>query len=102
MPRSEETRGGGPARVSRSIYSRTTATPALLSLTGHHGDFPELLLEALDELLERQRQTLGGHVADHDAVGHLEQHLLLAALRVGVGHVEAEIDDGLLLGGVDP
>src|SRR5258707_14303432 len=79
-----------------------TATPALLSLTGHHGDFPKLLLEALDELLERQGEALGGHVADDHAIGDLEKHLLLlAGLGVGVGHVEAEVDDSLLLGGMN-
>jgi len=60
------------------------------------------LLKALDELLEREGEPLGGHVADDDAVGDLEQDLLLPALGVGVGHVEAEVDDGLLLGGVNP
>jgi len=59
------------------------------------------LLKALDELLEGEGQALGGDVADDDAVGHLEEDLLLALLGVGVGHVEAEVDDGLLLGGVD-
>jgi len=60
------------------------------------------LLEALDELLERQRKTLGRHVADHDAVRHLEQHLLLlTGLGIRVRHVEAEIDHRFLFGGVD-
>ena len=59
--------------------------------------FAELLLIPLDELLKRERQALGVHVVQDHAIGDLEQksrRLLLRPLaRIGVGHVEAEIDD---------
>ena len=72
-------------RVSRARY-RAGRGPGL------RRDLAELLLVAADELLQRRRQPLHVRVAHDHAVGHLEQQLLLPALRVGVGHVEAEVE----------
>ena len=45
---------------------------------------------------QRGGEPLHVRVAHDHAVVHLEQQLLLAALRVGVGHVEAEVEHDLL------
>lgn len=44
----------------------------LLPLARHHRNLAELLLEALDQLLQREGQSLGGDIADHHALGHLQ------------------------------
>ena len=65
-------------------------------------DLPELLLVAADELLQRDGEALHARVAHDHPLGHLEQQLLLlATLRVGVGHVEAEVQDDFLSRVVD-
>ena len=74
-------------------------------MAGLEGQFAELLLIALDELAERHGQALGIDIAHDNAVGDLEEKLSLASglpLRVGVGHIEAEVDDDFFWGRVDP
>jgi hypothetical protein len=74
-------------------------------LAGLEGQFTELLLIALDELAERHGQALRIDIAHDNAVGDLEEKLGLASglpLRVGVGHIEAEVDDDFFRGRVNP
>jgi hypothetical protein len=50
---------------------------------------------------ERRAEALGVRVAHDHAIGHLEQQLRVLALRVGVGHVEAQVHDHLFRGRVN-
>ena len=68
--------------------------PATLLRARPDRNLAELLLVPLDQLAQRHRQPLGAGVAHDHPVGDLEQQPGVAALlRVGVGHVEAEVDD---------
>ena len=82
--------------------SRLLSNPSLPRLRRLDRDLAQLFLISPDDLLKRNRQgglTMG--VTHHDALAGLEKHLLLAALRVGVEHVKAEIEHDLLIGQVN-
>jgi hypothetical protein len=65
------------------------------------GEFAELLFVALDELTQGLGEALGVHVGHDHAIRDFQEQLLLACLGIGVGHVEAEIDNHFIVGGVN-
>src|SRR5580704_9927406 len=94
-----------PDALARQLnyFSATAAESARpLALARLKRQFAELLLVALDQLSERQGEPFGGAVAHDRAVGDFqEQGLLIGVARVGVGHVESQIDDDFVVGCVD-